>query len=584
MLNVKKKLIGQVLIEKGLITNEQLNEALKYQKDNPGKRVGEILVELGYITYEQLAKALAESLNIPYIDLLKEDIDENLVLMFNLDVLKEYKLIPIKRDEAGIVIVGLVDPLDNEAINIARSTLNIINIEIGVVPFDSFNRVLSDFENKFIINQALKEISVKAESFAEDIFNYISLEDLPDKEGVIKLVEAIFKQAITNRASDIHIEPLPFNVRVRYRIDGILHKGLEFGYESFNEVVSRIKLLASLNITEHRLPQDGHVIIKTRNGEFDLRVSVLPSRYGEKVVIRILDKRSAILTLDKLGFNNINLEKVYKIVSNPYGFILVSGPTGGGKTTTLFSILKELDLESKNVVTIEDPIEYEIPGITQVQVNEKIGLTFYEGLKYILRQDPDIILIGEIRDNETLHTAIQASLTGHLVLATIHANDSISTILRIKEMILGTTVKNEFLFSSLVGIINQRLVRILCNSCKKKIKIHKEDLLNLVSVINEDYEFINDVYLKGYADKGFLEVYEAVGCPVCNWSGYLGRTMISEVLIFDNQVRELFENNLPSYKIKKLLREQKNQLFLIDDAIFKIISGITTLQEIKRVI
>ena len=584
MLNVKKKLIGQVLIEKGLITNEQLNEALRYQKENPTKRVGEILVELGYITYEQLAKALAESLNIPYIDLLKEDIDENLLLMFNLDVLKEYKLIPIKKDEAGIVIVGLVDPLDNEAINIARSTLNIINIEIGVIAFDAFNKVLSDFENKFIINQALKEISIKAESFAEDIFNYISLDDLLDKEGVIKLVEAIFKQAITNRASDIHIEPLPFNIRVRYRIDGVLQKGLEFGYESFSEVVSRIKLLASLNITEHRLPQDGHVIIKTKNGDFDLRVSVLPSRYGEKVVIRILDKRSTILSLDKLGFNNINLEKIYKIISNPYGFILVSGPTGGGKTTTLFSMLKELDLESKNVVTIEDPIEYEIPGITQVQVNEKIGLTFYEGLKYILRQDPDVILIGEIRDNETLHTAIQASLTGHLVLATIHANDSISTILRIKEMILGTTVKNEFLFSSLVGIINQRLVRVLCSSCKKKTKIHKGDLLNIVSVINEDYDFINEVYLKSYTDRDFLEVYEAVGCPVCSWSGYLGRTSISEVLIFENQVRELFENNLPSYKIKKILREQNKQLFLIDDAIFKILSGITTLDEIKRVI
>ncbi|MGB9639139.1 MAG: GspE/PulE family protein, partial [bacterium] len=468
------------------------------------------------------------------------------------------------------------------AINIARSTLNIINIEIGVIDYDSFNKVLSDLENKFIINEALKEISVKATSFAEDIFNYITLDDIVDKEGVIKLVEAIFKQAITYRASDIHIEPLANNVRVRYRIDGILQKGLEFSYESFNEVVSRIKLLASLNITEHRLPQDGHVIIKTRNGEFDLRVSVLPSRYGEKIVIRILDKQSTILSLDKLGFNNINLEKVYKIISKPYGFILVSGPTGGGKTTTLFSMLKELDIESKNVVTIEDPIEYEIPGITQVQVNEKIGLTFYEGLKYILRQDPDVILIGEIRDNETLHTAIQASLTGHLVLATIHANDAISTILRIKEMIIGSTVKNEYLFSSLIGIINQRLVRILCNNCKSKIKITKKELLNILST--EDIHLIDYDYLKDYSDSEFIEVYQAIGCPVCNWIGYLGRTMISEVLIFDNYLRELLESELSPFKIKQILRKEKKQLFLIDDAIFKVISGITTLQEIKRVI
>jgi type IV pilus assembly protein PilB len=583
MLNVKKKLIGQVLKEKGLVTDEQLNQALEYQKNNTAKKIGEILIELGYINYEDLAKALAESLNIPYIDLLKEEIDENLVLRFDIDTLKQYKFIPIKIDELGVVVIGLVDPLDYEAINIARSTLNVVNIEIGVISYQAFNKVISDLENKFIINQALREISLKATTIIEDIFNYINLEDLSDKEGVIKLVEAIFKQAITYRATDIHIEPLNNNVRVRYRIDGILHKGLEFGYESFNEVVSRIKLLASLNITEHRLPQDGHVVIKTRNGEFDLRVSVLPSRYGEKIVIRILDKQSTILSLNKLGFNSINLEKIHKIISKPYGFILVSGPTGAGKTTTLFSLLKELDLETKNVVTIEDPIEYEIPGLTQVQVNEKIGLTFYEGLKYIVRQDPDVILIGEIRDNETLHTAVNASLTGHLVLATIHANDAISTVFRIKEMIIGTTVKNEFLFSSLVGIINQRLVRTLCNNCKKKIKFSKKELLNYLS-FTEDSDFIDFEYLKNYSDTEFLEIYEATGCPGCNWVGYLGRTLIAEVLIFDNYLKELFENNLSTYKIRQLLRKEKKQMFLIDDAIFKAISGITNIQEIKRVL
>jgi type IV pilus assembly protein PilB len=273
MLNVKKKIIGEILKEKRLITDEHLKQALEYQKNNPGKRIGEILIELGYINYEDLAKTLAESLNISYIDLLKEEIDKNLVLRFDIDTLKQYKFIPIKIDELGVVVIGLVDPLDYEAINIARSTLNVVNIEIGVISYQAFNKVISDLENKFIINQALKETRY-----------------LPDKEGVIKLVEAIFKQAINYRATDIHIEPLNNKARVRYRIDGILHKGLEFGYESFNEVVSRIKLLALLSITEHILPQDGRVVIKTRNGEFDLRVSVLPSRYGEKIVIRILDK------------------------------------------------------------------------------------------------------------------------------------------------------------------------------------------------------------------------------------------------------------------------------------------------------
>ncbi|MFN3478468.1 MAG: GspE/PulE family protein, partial [bacterium] len=322
-----------------------------------------------------------------------------------------------------------------------------------------------------------------------------------------------------------------------------------------------MKIIASLDITEHRLPQDGHLTVKTRNSEYDLRISTLPSKYGEKVVIRILDKKQTILDISKLGFNQENVKKIYQIIGKPYGFVVVSGPTGAGKTTTLFSILKELNLESKNIVTIEDPIEYELENITQVQVNEKIGLTFDNALKYILRQDPDIILVGEIRDEETLRIAVQASLTGHLVLTTIHANDAISSITRMKEM----NVNQEYLFSSLIGVINQRLVRTLFNNCKKKKKIDKETLINIITHLNtEEKDIIQE-------DITIDEIFEPSGCPLCNWTGYLGRTSIAEVLIFDSYLKEMItEKKYSENKIKKLLFKERNQKFLIHEALEKL--------------
>ena len=576
MLNVKKKLIGQVLIERGLINSEILSSALEYQKTKaPTKKIGEILVELGYITEEELSKALAESLNIPYIDLKNIQLDHNLIKSLPLKIIKQHRIIPIKRDEFGIVLIGMIDPLDNEAINIAREYLNTINIDISIISKDAFENILLEIENRISVEEALQEIKIETTEEAENLIKSINLDETESQPGIIRLVESIFKQSITYRATDIHIEPHSDGVKVRYRIDGVLYKGLEFPLEKLPEVVSRIKIIAQLDITEHRLPQDGHLTVKTRNSEYDLRISTLPSRYGEKVVIRILDKKQTILDISKLGFSKQNQEKIYQIISKPYGFVVVSGPTGAGKTTTLFSILKELNLESKNIVTIEDPIEYELKNITQVQVNEKIGLSFDNALKYILRQDPDIILVGEIRDEETLRISIQASLTGHLVLTTIHANNSISTITRMKEM----NVNQEYLFSSLIGIINQRLVRVLCNNCKKPKKVNKDDFIKLITHSNQD-----DIELIQEDIKDIDIVYEPNGCPLCNWTGYLGRTSISEVLIFDSFVKDLILQKNSEDKIKKQLFEHKKQLFLIHDAISKIKNSITSIEEITRVI
>ncbi|MFN4219877.1 MAG: GspE/PulE family protein [bacterium] len=576
MLNVKKKLIGQVLVEKGLVTNEQILEALEYQKTKyPNKRIGEILVEIGFITEEDLARALAESLNIPYIDILNTNIDEELSLKIPPKIIYQYKFIPIKKDEYSIIQIGMVDPLDSESINVAREYLNTINIEIAVISKTGFEKIFQELENKITVKEVLQEIKTELPAEAEELISIINLDETESQPGIIKLVETIFKQAITYRSTDIHIEPTLKNVRVRYRIDGVLYKGLEFPLEKLPEVVSRIKIIASLDITEHRLPQDGHLTVKTRNSEYDLRISTLPSKYGEKVVIRILDKKQTILDISKLGFNQENVKKIYQIIGKPYGFVVVSGPTGAGKTTTLFSILKELNLESKNIVTIEDPIEYELENITQVQVNEKIGLTFDNALKYILRQDPDIILVGEIRDEETLRIAVQASLTGHLVLTTIHANDAISSITRMKEM----NVNQEYLFSSLIGVINQRLVRTLCNNCKKKKKINKETLINTITHLNtEEKDIIQE-------DITIDEIFEPSGCPLCNWTGYFGRTSIAEVLIFDSYLKEMItEKKFSENKIKKLLFKERNQKFLIHDALEKLQKGITSLEEITRVI
>lgn len=575
MINVKKKLVGQVLIEKGIITEEQLKQALDYQKSSaPKKRIGEILIEQGYINEQQFLESLADSLNIPYFDILSIDIDYSLINKIPLNIIRDYKFLPIKRDEYGIVIIGMVDPLDTEAINIARQYLETINVDIALISKTAFDKILLDIEQRFIVDEALQAIKVGETEEAEELIKSINLDEIESQPGIVRLVEGIFKQAITYRATDIHIEPTSKNVRVRYRIDGVLYKGLEFPLEKLAEVVSRIKIIAQLNITEHRLPQEGNLTVKTRNSEYDLRISTLPSKYGEKVVIRILDKKQTILDISKLGFTQENIKKLNLMISKPYGFIVVSGPTGAGKTTTLFSILKELNLESKNIVTIEDPIEYQLENITQVQVNETIGLTFDNALKYILRQDPDIILVGEIRDEETLRISVQASLTGHLVLSTIHANDSISTMIRMKEM----NVNQEYLFSSLIGVVNQRLVRVLCSNCKKSKKYEFDKLIYSITRDNQDEIKLLDQF------DSVINIFEANGCPLCNWTGYFGRTAISEVIIFDNFIKELMMNNTPIYKIKEILKKQKNQKFLINDAIEKINQGITSVEEIIRVI
>ncbi len=556
-----RKRLGEILIDEGLITQEQLEEALEYQRLH-GVRIGEALIALGYATEEDIAKALSKNLFIPYINLDDISPDEEALGLLPASFMERKVVLPIRKED-GKLWLAMADPLDLETIDEVRR-LTGLNPEILVSSKTKILETIRRLKPKMEIRATIRELGV--EPVVEEFIDAINLDTVEDRPVIVRLVENIFREAIASRATDIHIEPMRRGVKVRYRIDGVLYSGVEFSRDIYPEVLTRIKLIGKLDITEHRLPQDGHVTIITQNNEYDLRISTLPTRWGEKVVIRILDKRNAFKPLEELGFCESDMKKLLEIVNKPYGFMIVAGPTGSGKTTTLYALLEKIDLNSKNVVTIEDPIEYELEGINQTQVNEKIGYTFLTGLKHILRQDPDVILVGEIRDLETLNTSIQAALTGHLVLSTLHANDAILAVNRLRD--LGADMSD--LLSALIGIVSQRLVRVLCPYCRKARKFHHSESEELRILIDSKLELD--------------EVYEPVGCRRCEYRGYRGRTAIGEVLVFDPEVAELFRRAESPHRILRWLKENRGYTTMLDDAITKLKAGITSLEEIKRVL
>lgn len=558
-IRVKRKRIGEILLDQGVINENQLKEALEYQKLS-GKRLGEILVDLGYATEEDIAKALSQNLYVPYVDLDEVQPEEEAIKLLPLQLMENRAVLPL-RIRGDRLEIAIADPLDIDTLNEVSRITGLIP-EPFIAPRSKILEVLSRFRASLEIQETIKSLA-PAETEAEEFIGAINLDTAEDRPTIIRLVEAIFREAIVSRATDIHIEPTKRDIRVRYRIDGILYPRFSFSKDIYPEVSTRIKLIANLDITEHRLPQDGHVALITSRKEYDLRISTLPTKWGEKIVVRILDKSAPLLHLEDLGFSRDLMNKMLDLISKPYGFIVVAGPTGSGKTTTLFALLEKLDLLSKNVVTIEDPIEYELENINQTQVNEKAGYTFATGLKHILRQDPDIILIGEIRDKETLNIAIQAALTGHLVLSTIHANDSIVSIYRMRD--LGANLSD--LLSALIGVISQRLVRVLCPHCKAEEKLSSHQLASL-----------------GFQELPSLKAYKPVGCSRCEWRGYKGRTAIGEVLIIDEDVADMYLKGRSAYEIRDRLRREKGFKTMLDDALEKLKRGVTSFEELKRVL
>ncbi|AOR24630.1 GspE/PulE family protein [Clostridium taeniosporum] len=555
---IEKKRLGNILVNAGKINSYQLQEALKSQKIL-GKKLGEILVESNIITEEDILESVEQQTGIKKIDLNTITFDKKAISIIPKNLCNKYLLIPFGFDKNKIK-VAMADPLNIFAIDdVAIST----GFEI-----ETFISKKNDIKKFIEIYYSSQQVSIAAQQLAKESSqlkkkNFINIEEIDDVKNapVVKMVEYLFKNSIEMNASDIHIEPFENEIRIRYRIDGQLQTVNVLNIDSLAPLITRIKILAGLNIAEKRIPQDGRIMTTIENKDVDFRVSILPVVYGEKVVIRILNTSSYNVSKEQLGINERNLKKIDRIISNPYGIVLVTGPTGSGKSTTLYSILNELNSNNVNIVTVEDPVEYTLKGVNQVNVNTRSGLTFANGLRSILRQDPDIIMIGEIRDNETAEIAIKAAITGHLVLSTLHTNNAPSSIIRLIDM----GVKPYLVSTSIVGIIAQRLVRKICNKCKVSYEANK-------------YE--KEILGVDASEK--LILYKGDGCGYCNSTGYLGRIGVYEIMEMTREHREAI-NAGANFDILRDISLKNGMTTLGIECIDLVIKGITTITELATI-
>lgn len=558
----KKYLLGEFLLRQGLITPEQLKRALRYQKET-GKLLGNCLVDLGYVNEKDIIKALSEQMGVQYVSLKNYRVDPETIKLVPENIARTHKLLPLFK-VGKTLTVGMANPLDVMAIDAVSRRTN-LQVDPVVCSEADIERMIDHYYGSSgalgAVVKSLQETITEKEE-AEEKLDEIKLRREAEEGPVVKLVNLILLKAIKEGASDIHIEPREHNLRVRYRIDGVLHEVYSPPKALQSALISRIKILSELNIAERRLPQDGRFRMEVENREVDFRVSILPTAYGENLVIRILDKGQMVLSLEDLGLAEATLAKFKKVLTKPHGIILVTGPTGSGKTTTLYAVLTTLDSPEKNIVTLEDPIEYHLDTICQSQVRPKIGLTFATGLRSILRQDPDIVMVGEIRDQETAGIAVQSALTGHLVLSTLHTNDAAGALTRLMDM----GVEPYLISSATEGVVAQRLVRRICPTCKEAYKPSAKLLTELG--INGDHQN--------------MTLYRGKGCRNCKNTGYKGRIGIYELLIMDEQVRELVFSRAPTRQIKKVAME-KGMNTLWQDGIRKALQGITSIEEVLRV-
>jgi general secretion pathway protein E len=563
-----KKLIGQILLKNGHLTPEQLDAALSRQEDSD-KRIGEILLGLGFITEDDLLSALGEQFGLPYLkSLTPEMVDRGLIEKVPRNFAQTYRVIPL-RQEGDAVNVATSDPLNTQPLDDLGLLLECETRTVIAKTSDITNAINTLYAHaEDAAEELIEDMGAEKEEGGEKVFDLSEqaaedLMDIDDKAPVIKLVNLMIFQAAKSRASDIHIEPYEKDLKIRFRIDGVLHNTLNPPKRYQAAIISRVKIMANMNIAEKRLPQDGRIKIKMPDREIDLRISTIPIVHGERVVMRLLDRGGTFFGLEDLGFSPDKLQKFNRLIEMSHGIILVTGPTGSGKSTTLYGALSRINTEDKNILTIEDPVEYQIPGIGQIHVKPKINLTFASGLRHILRQDPDIIMVGEIRDLETAEIAIQASLTGHLVFSTLHTNDAAGAITRLIDM----GVEPFLVSSSVIAIMAQRLVRLICPKCKEAYRPPDESLKELG---------INPKNLK----EGM--VYRGKGCEHCMGTGYYGRSGIFELLIIDDEIRQLVLDRITSNIIKKRAVE-KGMLTLRGDGALKVVLGQTTIEEVLRI-
>ncbi|MBT3182596.1 MAG: type II secretion system ATPase GspE [Deltaproteobacteria bacterium] len=559
---MEERSLGAILLETSSLTEEQLEQALAVQRER-GIKLGDALVQLKFLRTEDILKALSVQLGFPYenkIDV--EDISIELVTALPINYAKQNEILPLKK-EGNVVRVAIADPTNFYALDDLRmlfgcdikpviaSSYEIVN-SINAV----YNRATGSGEDQ------INELDEGAE-IADDFSEPVDLLDADDEAPIIRLVNSLLFRAVKQKASDIHVEPFEREIKVRFRINGILYDIMNPPKRAQGAIISRVKIMSQLNIAEKRVPQDGRIRIKIAGKDIDIRVSTIPTAHGESVVMRLLDASSVLLDIDSLGFSRSNLDAFRKLLSFHNGILLVTGPTGSGKTTTLYSALARLNTDEVKIITVEDPVEYQLHGVNQMQVNPKIDLTFASGLRAFLRQDPDIILVGEIRDKETVEIAIQASLTGHLVLSTLHTNDAPSSITRLVEM----GVEPFLVASSVLGIAAQRLLRTVCRDCARKYTPTEEELEE-IGLTEDD--------LKG------RQIYKPIGCPVCMETGYSGRAAIHEIMVVTDAVRAELMKGSDASTIKKVALTEGMKT-LREDAAYKVLQGVTTIAEVMRV-
>ncbi|MBI4822511.1 MAG: type II secretion system ATPase GspE [Deltaproteobacteria bacterium] len=553
--------IGEILIAMGVCSVDDVNDALTVQEEKPKERLGEILVANKRARSIDVVKALAAQLEIAILD--KIDIDrvpDEFVQSVPIAFAKQNNCLPVSR-LGDSVIVAIADPLNTDA-------LDDIAMLLG-------SRVTPAVALADVVTQAINRVYDRATGLAHEAVQQLQSDDddnrdldaidLIDEAGndapIIAFVNALLRDAVKMRASDIHIECYERTVTVRNRIDGILYKKVEAPKQAQSPIIARVKIMAGLNIAEKRLPQDGRIRRKIAGKEIDVRVSTIPTTFGERIVMRILDRSNVLLSLEDLGFAEDHYKTIIHLINRPHGILLVSGPTGSGKTTTLYAGLSKINSPDINILTVEDPVEYQLPGIGQMQVNPKIELTFASGLRAFLRQDPDVIMVGEIRDRETAEIAIQASLTGHLVMSTVHTNDAAGAITRLVDM----GIEPFLVASSLVGVLAQRLVRTLCKQCKQPYRPHAEQLREI-----------------GLRPDPSLVLYKEVGCDSCFQTGFAGRQGIYELLLVNDQIRQMVLKNTDAATIRKAAMGTGMRT-LLDDGVRRAVLGVTTPEEVLRV-
>lgn len=561
----KKMLLGEILIQRGVITKEQLDETLILQKEKKG-RLGEHLIKLKYAKEKDILLALSQQTGIPFQEkLTTTDVLPEFIEKLSINYAKKNHVLPLKISDSHAV-VAISDPLTIFVLDDVSSLLGMPVTPVLVIPSvleDSINRVYDRAQSSAEKMMDDLEEEESLDIIAHELEEPADLLESTDEAPIIRLVNSLLYQAVKERASDIHIEPFERDISVRFRIDGILHEIISPPKRFQSSIISRVKIMAKLNIAEKRLPQDGKIRVKIAGKDIDIRISTVPTTFGERVVMRLLDRTTVLYGLNEIGLDKDKLTTIEKLLQRNDGIVLLTGPTGSGKTTTLYSFLNKRNSPDVNIITIEDPVEYQLKGIGQIMVNPKIDLTFANGLRSILRQDPDVIMVGEIRDLETAEIAIHASLTGHLVFSTLHTNDSAGAVTRLIDM----GIEPFLISSSLVAVIAQRLLRVLCPHCAEEYVPDEDELAKLYAVTNGRKKIV---------------VKRARGCNECMMTGYKGRTGIYELLLIDDEIRSLIIKKTDSNTIKSVA-VKKGMDTLKVDGIKKVLNGVTTMEEVLRV-